>query len=116
MIGSGSRWAYSPRNAYLLIAAAGVVHHFRGPLRARGRSRQRKARAKPPRRDGEASEYSGGAWSEAGQNRFLILHNDGAVNFTLVEAPVDPARQRTHRPHRDDVHSDAVGCLWPAIW
>lgn len=39
----------------------------------------------------------------------MILHNDGAVNFTLTEAPVsDPTRQRTLIPHRDDVRLDAV--------
>src|SRR6202012_3549652 len=36
-------------------------------------------------------------------------HNDGAVNFTLTEAPVsDPTRQRTLIEHRDDVRLDAV--------
>ena len=44
-----------------------------------------------------------------GQDRFLILHNDGAVNFTLAEAPVsDPGMQRTLIAHRDDVRLDAV--------
>ena len=39
----------------------------------------------------------------------MILHNDGAVNFTLTEAPVsDPTRQRTLIPHRDDVRLDGV--------
>ena len=39
-----------------------------------------------------------------GEDRFLILHNDNAVNFTLVEAPVtDPSDQRTLIEHRDDV-------------
>ncbi len=39
----------------------------------------------------------------------MILHNDGAVNFTLTEAPVsDPTQQRTLIDHRDDVRLDAV--------
>lgn len=60
-----------------------------------------------PRRDGV--EYSIEHAIIGGQNRFLILHNDGAVNFTLVEAPVeDPARQRTLIGHRDDVRLDGV--------
>jgi oligopeptidase B len=60
-----------------------------------------------PRRDGV--EYSVEHAVIGGQDRFLILHNDGAVNFTLVEAPVsDPARQRTLIPHRDDVRLDGV--------
>ena len=43
------------------------------------------------------------------QDRFLILHNDGAVNFVLVEAPVtDPAAQGTLIPHREDVRLDGV--------
>ena len=44
-----------------------------------------------------------------GQDRFLILHNDGAENFTLVEAPVeDPTNFRTLIEHRDDVRLDGV--------
>ena len=59
------------------------------------------------RRDGV--EYSVEHAIVDGQNRFLILHNDGAVNFTLVEAPVDdPGAQRTLISHRDDVRLDAV--------
>jgi oligopeptidase B len=60
-----------------------------------------------PRREG--IEYSVEHAVVAGQDRFLILHNDGAVNFTLTEAPVsDPAQQRTLIPHRDDVRLDGV--------
>lgn len=60
-----------------------------------------------PRRDGV--EYSVEHAIIGGEDRFLILHNDGAVNFTLVEAPVsDPTRQRTLIPHRDDVRLDYV--------
>lgn len=60
-----------------------------------------------PRREGV--EYSVEHATVGGEDRFLILHNDGAVNFTLTEAPVaDPTRQRTLIPHRDDVRLDAV--------
>src|ERR1700757_1787232 len=60
-----------------------------------------------PRREGV--EYSVEHAVAGGQDRFLILHNDGAVNFTLTEAPVsDPTRQRTLIPHRDDVRLDGV--------
>jgi oligopeptidase B len=57
----------------------------------------------------EGVEYSVEHAIVRGQDRFLILHNDGAVNFTLTEAPVsDPTQQRTLIPHRDDVRLDAV--------
>ena len=60
-----------------------------------------------PRREGV--EYSVEHAVIGGQDQFLILHNDGAVNFTLTQAPVsDPTRQRTLIPHRDDVRLDAV--------
>lgn len=60
-----------------------------------------------PRREGV--EYAVEHAVVGGQDRFLILHNDGAVNFTLAEAPVsDPALQRTLIPHCDDVRLDGV--------
>lgn len=60
-----------------------------------------------PRRDG--IEYSVEHAIIGGQDRFLILHNDNAVNFTLAEAPVDdPTAQHTLIEHRDDVRLDAV--------
>jgi oligopeptidase B len=60
-----------------------------------------------PRRDGV--EYSLEHAFVGGEDRFLIMHNDGAVNFTLVEAPVsDPTQQRTLIAHRDDVRLDYV--------
>ena len=60
-----------------------------------------------PRRDGV--EYSVEHAVVGAQDRFLILHNDGAVNFTLVDTPVsDPGKQRTLIPHRDDVRLDGV--------
>jgi oligopeptidase B len=60
-----------------------------------------------PRREGV--EYSVEHAVVGGQDRFLILHNDGAVNFTLVEAPVsDPTQQRTLIPHDDQVRIEAV--------
>jgi oligopeptidase B len=60
-----------------------------------------------PRREGV--EYSVEHAVVGGQDRFLILHNDDAVNFTLTEAPVsDPTQQRSLIGHRDDVRLDAV--------
>lgn len=60
-----------------------------------------------PRRVGV--EYSVDHAVVGGQDRFLILHNDDAVNFTLVEAPVaDPTAQRTLIPHRDDVRLEGM--------
>ncbi|WP_370330377.1 S9 family peptidase [Mycolicibacterium hippocampi] len=61
-----------------------------------------------PRR--ENVEYSVDHVVVGGQDRFLILHNDGgAENFTLVEAPVsDPAQSRTLIEHRHDVRLDSV--------
>jgi len=50
--------------------------------------------------------------SSTGRNRFLILHNDNAVNFTLAEAPGrQPRRAATLIDHRDDVRLDAVDAL-----
>ena len=44
-----------------------------------------------------------------GEDRFLILHNDGAENFMLVEAPIgDPRAVRTLIEHRADVRLDGV--------
>lgn len=60
-----------------------------------------------PRREGV--EYSVEHAIIGGQDQFLMLHNDGAVNFTLVRAPVsDPAAQQTLIAGRDDVRLDAV--------
>ncbi|MGD9622551.1 MAG: S9 family peptidase [Mycolicibacterium sp.] len=60
-----------------------------------------------PRRDGV--EYSVDHAVVGGEDRFLILHNDGAENFTLVEAPVsDPTDCRTLIEHRPDVRLDSV--------
>jgi len=60
-----------------------------------------------PRRDGV--EYSVEHAVVGGQDRFLILHNDGAENFMLEEAPVDdPSAFRTLVEHRADVRLDAV--------
>ncbi len=60
-----------------------------------------------PRRDGV--EYSVEHAIVGGRDRFLILHNENAVNFMLAEAPVDdPAAQRTLIEHRDDVRLDGV--------
>ena len=60
-----------------------------------------------PRR--ESVEYSVDHAVVGGQDLFLILHNDGAENFTLVEAPVsDPTAYRTLIEHRGDVRLDSV--------
>ncbi|MGV0746866.1 S9 family peptidase [Mycolicibacter minnesotensis] len=60
-----------------------------------------------PRREGV--EYAVEHAIIGGQDQFLMLHNDGAVNFTLVQAPVnDPAAQQTLIAGRDDVRLDAV--------
>lgn len=59
------------------------------------------------RRDGV--EYSVEHAVVGGEDRFLIMHNDGAENFALVEAPVaDPTAFRTLVEHREDVRLDAV--------
>src|SRR6202012_739833 len=55
-----------------------------------------------PRRDG--IEYSVEHAIVGGQDRFLILHNDNAVNFMLAEGPVeDLPGQRTLIDHPDGV-------------
>ncbi|MFM9036047.1 MAG: S9 family peptidase [Mycobacterium sp.] len=60
-----------------------------------------------PRREGV--EYTVDHIVVDGEDRFLILHNDAAPNFTLVEAPVgDPTTQRTLVPARDDVRLEGV--------
>lgn len=54
-------------------------------------------------------EYSVEHAVVAGEDRFLILHNDGAENFTLVDAPIsDPSDFRTLIEHRADVRLDGV--------
>lgn len=59
------------------------------------------------RRDGV--EYSVEHAVVGGEDRFLIMHNDGAENFALVEAPVaTPTAVRTLIEHREDVRLDAV--------
>ncbi|MCV7191333.1 S9 family peptidase [Mycolicibacterium brumae] len=59
------------------------------------------------RRDGV--EYSAEHAVVGGEDRFLITHNDGAVNFTLTEAPVsDPSSQTTLIPGSDDVRVEGV--------
>lgn len=60
-----------------------------------------------PRR--ELVEYSVEHAVVGGEDRFLIMHNDGALNFTLVDAPVsDPTAFRTLIEGRDDVRLDGV--------
>lgn len=88
------------------LIAAGFVDHLRGALRRRRRPRAPFTVVLPP---------PGGyrilrrARKVGGQDRFLMLHNDGAVNFTLVQAPVsDPAASETLIAGRDDVRLDMV--------
>lgn len=65
-----------------------------------------------PRREGV--EYSAEHAVVAGEDRFLILHNDvvdgvKAENFVLAEAPAaDPTRLRTLIEHRDDVRLEDI--------
>lgn len=60
-----------------------------------------------PRRDGV--EYSVEHAVIGGRDRFLILHNNDAPNFTLVDAPVDdPGAQTTLIAACDDVRLEGV--------
>lgn len=60
-----------------------------------------------PRRDGV--EYSLDHARIAGEDAFVILHNDDAPDFELVSVPVDaPADRTVLIPHRDDVRLDDV--------
>ncbi len=59
----------------------------------------------------EGVEYSVEHAVVAGADRFLVLHNDGAVNFALADAPVDtpgPEHWRELVAHRDDVRLESV--------
>lgn len=92
-------------NAYIVIAAASAVTSEVWM----GDAGSPDAEFAPvlPRRDGV--EYAVEHARVGGRDRFLILHNDGAVNFTMVEAPVDDPRQQTTLiPHRDDVRLEGV--------
>ena len=54
-------------------------------------------------------EYSVEHAVVGGEDRFLILHNDGAENFMLVDTPVsDPSDVRPLIEHRSDVRLDGV--------
>ncbi|GFG66231.1 oligopeptidase B [Mycobacterium kubicae] len=92
-------------NAYVIIAAgSSITSEIRY---ADSTDPEAEFAVVSPRREGV--EYSVEHAVVGGQDRFLILHNDGAVNFTLVEAPVgDYQQQRTLIPHRDDVRLDGV--------
>ncbi|MBN4928276.1 S9 family peptidase [Hoyosella rhizosphaerae] len=60
-----------------------------------------------PRREGV--EYGIDHVVVAGEDRFLIMHNDGAENFELADAPVsDPTDQRVLIAHRDTVRLEDV--------
>ncbi|MDY6997278.1 MAG: S9 family peptidase [Actinomycetota bacterium] len=92
-------------NAYVVIAAGSAVT---SELRyADAADPAAEFQTVWPRRDGV--EYSIDHAVVGGEDRFLILHNDGAENFTMVDAPVsDPTDVRTLIPHRGDVRLDAV--------
>ncbi|MDQ3708334.1 MAG: S9 family peptidase [Actinomycetota bacterium] len=62
----------------------------------------------------EGVEYSLEHAIIGGEERFLILHNDGAQNFELAQAPVDNARPdqwRTIMEHRVDVRLEGVAAF-----
>ena len=92
-------------NAYIVIAAGSAIT---SEVRLADASDPRAAFTTVlPRREGV--EYSVEHARVGGQDRLLILHNDGAVNFTLMQAPVDdPTDQTTLIPHRDDVRLEGV--------
>ncbi len=92
-------------NAYIVIAAGSAIT---SEVRlADASDPQAEFTTVLPRRDGV--EYSVEHAVVDGQDRLLILHNDGAPNFTLVEAPVDdPNAQRTLIAARDDVRLEGV--------
>ena len=82
-------------NKYVFIAAGSSVTSemlYADATDGDGRVRLRSCRG------AKLVEYSVEHAVVGGEDRFLILHNDGAENFTLVEAPVsDP----TAIPHAD---------------
>ena len=92
-------------NAYILIAAgSSITSEVRY---ADAMDPEAEFTTVLPRRDGV--EYSVEHAVMEGRDRFLILHNDGAANFTLVEAPVeDPRQQTTLIAARDDVRLEGV--------
>ncbi len=92
-------------NAYILIAAgSSITSEVRY---ADAMDPEAEFTTVLPRRDGV--EYSVEHAVIEGRDRFLILHNDGAANFTLVEAPVeDPRQQTTLIAARDDVRLEGV--------
>ncbi len=92
-------------DAYILIAVGSAIT---SEVRiADASDPQAEFTAVLPRREGV--EYAVEHAVVDGQDRFLILHNDGAPNFTLVEAPVDdPTAQRTLIAPRDDVRLEGV--------
>ena len=92
-------------NAYILIAAgSSITSEVRF---ADASDPQASFTVVLPRREGV--EYSVEHAVIDGQDRFLILHNDGAPNFTLVDAAVeDPGAQTTLIAARDDVRLEGV--------
>ncbi len=92
-------------NKYVIIAAGSAVT---SELRyADAADAQAEFTTVWPRRD--SVEYSLDHAVVGGEDRFLILHNDGAENFTLVEVPVaEPTDVRTLIEHRSDVRLDSI--------
>ncbi|WP_099020649.1 S9 family peptidase [Mycolicibacterium palauense] len=92
-------------NAYVLIGAgSGITSEF---FYADATDPDAEFTSVLPRREGV--EYSVEHAVVGGEDRFLILHNDGAVNFELNEAPAaDPSAQRTLIAGRDDVRLEGV--------
>ena len=92
-------------NAYILIAAgSSVTSEVRY---ADAGDPEAEFTTVLPRRDGV--EYSVEHAVIGGRDRFLILHNNDAPNFTLVDAPVDdPGAQTTLIAARDDVRLEGV--------
>jgi oligopeptidase B len=92
-------------DAYILIAAGSAITSEA----MYGDAADPKARFTTVLARREGVEYSLDHAVIGGEDKFLIVHNDGAVNFTLVEAPIDdPTSQRTLIEHRDDVRIDGV--------
>lgn len=95
----------SRSNAYMMIAAGSAITSE--VFVADAHDPEAVFTSVLPRRDGV--EYAVEHAVRGGQDRFLILHNDGAVNFTLVDAPVtDPTDQRTLIPHNEVVRLEGV--------
>lgn len=92
-------------NKYVMIAAgSGVTSEV---FYADAADPQAQFRTILGRREG--IEYSAEHAVVGGADRFLFVHNDGAVNFALTEAPVsDPSAQTTLIPGSADMRLEGV--------